>query len=130
MILAESIHCQPDHPTLLALRSTAHGPQLVIGAPGNPLAAHVALRSFVQPAIAVTLDQDFPATVPVRCGQNIPPIKRDRVRLIPARLSPEGAVPMTKTHSHMLSDYAHADALIVAPPNGTKEGQLVPILKI
>ena len=130
VILAESVHCQPGHPTLLALRSTESGPQLIVGAPGNPLAAHVALHSFVHPALAVGLGRDFPATVPVKCQQDIPAIKRNRVRLIPARITPTGAIPLTKTHSHMLSGYAHADVLIVAPPEGVTAGQSIPTLEL
>lgn len=134
-ILAESVRCAPGHPTLLTSRTTSRGTQLVVGAPGNPLAAHVALHSFALLAVAVASGQDFFPTQTCLTTSDFPPIRKDRVRLIPVALPgghgsvqrkagyPE-ADPMTRTNSHMLSGYAHADGLLVVPREGLTAGQL------
>ncbi|AWB83920.1 molybdopterin-binding protein [Corynebacterium liangguodongii] len=120
-ILAESVRCAPGHPTLVAARDRGDGrPQLFVGAPGNPLAAHVALHSFVSPAIAVASGREFPAAETCRAGEDIEPMTKRRVRLIPAWLnrSTDEAFVLTKTRSHMLSGYAAADALLVVGEGG------------
>lgn len=152
VLLTESVRCAPGHPTLLAARqresldtSTGHPEneatltgtpitrtQLLMGVPGNPLAAHVALHSFFAPAVAVIRGQEFPATHVCVAGEDIPAIHKPRTRLIPARLSSRGniATVMTRTNSHMLSGYAQADALLIAPPEGVQKGQSVPYLTL
>lgn len=129
-VLAEGVACQPGHPTLITRRAG----QLVIGVPGNPFAAHVALHSFVAPAVAVlsgTAVKDAvalsSATVTAKEIGRIAALRRDRVRLVPATLH-ESAVTATVTpvpgaHSHMLSGYAAADVLIVVPQAGLEPGE-------
>lgn len=135
VVLAESVRCAPGHPTLLAARERGSRIQLIIGAPGNPLAAHVALHSFLEPGLAVANGGEFPATVPYVVGETIPAITKQRTRLIPARVVKNTerqctAIPMTRTNSHMLSGYAHADALLVVPATGAPEGAVVPGLPL
>ena len=138
VILADSVRCAPGQPTLLTTRTTATGTQLVVGAPGNPLAAHVALHSFVLPAVAVSSGQDFLSTQTCRSSADFPAIRKDRIRLVPARLTAPAigrsgyalAEPMTRTNSHMLSGYAHADALLVVPHTGLVAGQLATFLPL
>ena len=141
-VLASSVRCAPGHPTLVTIRRLASERiQLVIGVPGNPLAAHVALHSFVAPAIEVANGQAFPATESSWVTEDIAPFRRDSVRLMPAQVQHysgrpgatgpsamgpaamgPGATPMTRTNSHMLSGYAHANALILVPPEGLTAG--------
>lgn len=135
-ILAESVHCQPGHPTLIASRTVVHDdqttrPQLIIGVPGNPLAAHVALHSFAAPALAAANGNEFPAVCACQLSGEFKAIKRYRVRLVPARLSADGiAQAQDRTNSHMLSGYAHANCLLVVPPGGVIDGDLLNYLPL
>ncbi|WP_338121968.1 molybdopterin molybdotransferase MoeA, partial [Corynebacterium bovis] len=166
-VLADSVRCAPGHPTLLTTRRVggaaaggadrdggsgadrdtdgdtagdAAGPrtQIVVGAPGNPLAAHVALHSFVEPALAVLRGGAAPEPAPGISAVDLPADRRGQVRLTPAAYvgatggaavdsGTAGATgvrlaPVTRTHSHMLSGYATADVLLVTPPEGVPAG--------
>lgn len=139
VVLAESVRCAPGHPTLLAARQlqdeafhNEDRTQFIMGAPGNPLAAHVALHSFLAPALAVASGLDFPATKACIAGEDLPTIRKPRTRLIPARLDSlsNRATPMTRTNSHMLSGYAKAQVLLVVPPEGVTSGEAVAYLPL
>ena len=138
-VLAHSVRCAPGHPTLLTTRTTSRGTQLIMGAPGNPLAAHVALHSFGLLAVLVASGQDFFPTQTCLIPNHFPPIRKDRIRLVPVALSSSGrdsrtgyptADPMTRTNSHMLSGYARADGLLVVPREGLTAGQLATYLPL
>ena len=129
-ILADSIQCQPGHPTLIASRDVRGRLQLIIGVPGNPLAAHVAVHSFAAPAFAGARGLGFPAVRTCTLDGEFHALHRDRVRLIPASLGGGRATPMANTNSHMLSGYAHADCLLVIDPAGAKAGDLVNYLPL
>ena len=135
-VLSSGVACRPGHPTLLARR----GAQLIVGAPGNPFAAHVALHSFVEPAVAAFLGGPVepgatrgpvPALLSGTCGTGIPLLDRDRTRLIPARLDADGVcTPVAGARSHMLTGYATADVLLVVPPAGLSVGDAVEYLEL
>ncbi|WP_260431564.1 molybdopterin molybdotransferase MoeA, partial [Corynebacterium bovis] len=123
-VLADSVRCAPGHPTLLTTRRVggaaaggadrdggsgadrdtdgdaagdADGPrtQIVVGAPGNPLAAHVALHSFVEPALSVLRGGAAPGPAPGISAVDLPADRRGRVRLTPAAYvgAASGAAP-------------------------------------
>ncbi|HIW90792.1 MAG TPA: molybdopterin molybdotransferase MoeA [Candidatus Corynebacterium avicola] len=138
-VLAEEVACQPGHPTLITRRAD----QLIIGVPGNPFAAHVALHSFIAPAVAMfcgTASDDaaraavalHPATV-AESG-HVGALHRDRVRLMPATLGENDGQttvsPVPGSHSHMLSGYAAADVLIIVPREGVDPGDRVQYLPL
>jgi molybdopterin molybdotransferase len=129
-ILADEVACQPGHPTLLVRRIISGRPQLIVGAPGNPFAAHVALHSFVAPAVAAALGLESPVfsgTV----GGPVEAMRRDRVRLMPAVFGEDTALTVLPGRlSHMLSGYAAADALVVVPREGLAAGDGVPYLPL
>ncbi len=128
-MLASGVACRPGHPTLLARR----GAQLIVGAPGNPFAAHVALHSFVAPAVAAftglsSVDAVLRSGV---CGAAVEPLDRDRVRLIPATLGADRvSTPVDGAHSHMLTGYATGDVLLVVPAAGLSAGDPVEFLEL
>lgn len=140
-VFADEVACRPGHPTLITRRrstGTASDHQLVIGVPGNPLAAHVALHSFVAPAVATMLGAAETATA-TRSGTvstAVTPLHRDRVRLIPATSdasdggSRDRFTPAPGAHSHMLSGYAAADVLLIVPPEGLQAGDPVEYLPL
>lgn len=142
-VLAEEVACQPGHPTLITRRAD----QLIIGVPGNPFAAHVALHSFIAPAVEVfcgTTVEDAVATHPATASTGesgrIAALRRGRVRLMPATLDERAAhdstpaqvtvTPVAGSHSHMLSGYAAADVLIVVPRDGLEPGDPVEYLPL
>jgi molybdopterin molybdotransferase len=164
-ILSTEVRCRPGHPTLLARR----GSQLIVGAPGNPFAAHVALHSFVAPAVAAFIaagtegfeegtadgtgtagagvpgagtpegrDAVTPSTLfaPAAlstgvCAVELPPLNRDRIRLVPARIGADGVCsPVAGAHSHMLTGYATGDVLLVVPASGLAAGAEVQFLRL
>ncbi|WP_312977820.1 molybdopterin molybdotransferase MoeA [Corynebacterium sp.] len=128
-ILADEVACQPAHPTLIIRRSD----QLVFGVPGNPFAAHAALHSFVAPAVAVLSGRGGADGTDIRHGTTtdaVGPLRRDRVRLLPARLNDGELAPVPGAHSHMLSGYAVADALMVAPAGGLSPGGGVRYIRV
>lgn len=133
-IIADEVACQPGHPTLITRRASpagASGNQLVIGVPGNPLAAHVALHSFVAPAVAALLGAPAPtATGSGTVTTPVDPIRRDRVRLVPATTGGDGLTPAPGACSHMLSGYAAADVLLIVPPEGLDGGATVDYLTL
>lgn len=125
-VLASGVACRPGHPTLIVRR----GAQLIIGAPGNPFAAHVALHSFVVPAVAAFagLSSELHSGV---CAVSVEPLNRDRVRLIPAALDADRVcTPVEGAHSHMLTGYATGDVLLVVPSEGLVAGDPVDFLTL
>ncbi|WP_312801105.1 molybdopterin molybdotransferase MoeA [Corynebacterium variabile] len=125
-VLASGVACRPGHPTLIARR----GAQLIIGAPGNPFAAHVALHSFVMPAIAAFVGASSELHSGV-CAVSLDPLDRDRVRLIPASLGADRVcTPVDGAHSHMLTGYATGDVLLVVPSGGLAAGEPVDYLML
>lgn len=138
-VLAEEVACQPGHPTLITRRAD----QLIIGVPGNPFAAHVALHSFIAPAVAVfsgagsaDAAQVAVATHSATVSESghVGSLRRDRVRLVPATLGDDAGQatvePVPGSHSHMLSGYAAADVLIVVPRGGVEPGDRVEYLPL
>ncbi|MGJ0182225.1 molybdopterin molybdotransferase MoeA [Corynebacterium glyciniphilum] len=120
-VLADEVACQPAHPTLVIRRSD----QLVFGVPGNPFAAHAALHSFVAPAVAVLSGRGDADVLHGTTTGTVGPLHRDRVRLLPARVDDGELAPVPGAHSHMLSGYAVADALMVVPADGLSPGDAV-----
>lgn len=130
-VLADEVACQPAHPTLIVRR----GDQLIVGVPGNPFAAHAALHSFVAPAVGVLSGRGGSGDELGRgtTSDAVGPLRRDRVRLLPARFSGTEAgvlTPVPGAHSHMLSGYAVADALMVVPSDGLSPGEAVRYLTL
>jgi molybdopterin molybdotransferase len=110
-LLVDGVRCRPGHPQALArLDST-----LVVGLPGNPLAALTAFLTIAVPALAGLRGEPLPAlmAVPVPGG-----IARHAVhtRLVPVAVDSSGAVPVGHTGSAMLRGAATADAFAVVDP--------------
>ena len=125
-VLADEVACQPAHPTLVIRRSD----QLVFGVPGNPFAAHAALHSFVAPAVAVLSGRGDAEVLHGTTTGTVGPLHRDRVRLLPARVNDGELAPVPGAHSHMLSGYAVADALMVVPSDGLSPGDAVRYIRV
>lgn len=114
-----SIAMRPGHPTLLAELPDG---RFLVGLPGNPLAAMIALLTVAAPLLARLGSRPMPGTFEVACGS---PIKEyaGPTRLMPYRLVYGLASPCSFTDSAMMRGLAAADGVMVVPPHGAKMGE-------
>jgi molybdenum cofactor synthesis domain-containing protein len=110
-LLVDGVRCRPGHPQALA----RVGRTLVVGLPGNPLAALAAFLTVAVPALAGLRGEPLPAlmAVPVPGGIGRHPL---HTRLVPVAVEPSGAVPVGHSGSAMLRGAAAADAFAVVDP--------------
>lgn len=110
-LLVDGVRCRPGHPQALA----RFGGTLVVGLPGNPLAALAAFLTVAVPALAGLRGEPLPGlmAVPVPGGIARHPV---HTRLVPVAVEPYGAVPVGHAGSAMLRGAAVADALAVVDP--------------
>jgi molybdopterin molybdotransferase len=111
-LIIDGVACRPGHPQALA--RLADG-RLVVGLPGNPLAALTAFLTLGVAAILRMRGLPLPAltVAPVPGGLACHPRS---TRLVPVRVTPHGAVPLGHGGSAMLRGVAAADALAVVDP--------------
>ena len=118
-VLAPSIRMRPGHPALMA--RLADG-RTLIGLPGNPLAAMMALLTLGGPLLAGMTGGRLPGMGRVAAGTRFAPLD-GKDRLIPYAMTGVGAVPASHVGSAMMRGLANADGVIVVPPEGAAVGQ-------
>lgn len=124
----EAVAVRPGHPCLAAVLPDQ---RIVIGLPGNPLAAHVSLYSYLPALLAGMNQQPQPATRQVTLTRDVRAFAKKDLRLIPAVVAGEHATPFERgAQSHMLSAFAEANALIAVVPAGATAGEKVDSLPI
>lgn len=111
-LVIDGVACRPGHPQ--ALGRLRDG-RLVVGLPGNPLAA---LTAFLTLGVAVIRrlrgeELNGLAVAPVPGGLACHPRS---TRLVPVRVGPQGVVPVGHGGSAMLRGAAAADAFAVVDP--------------
>lgn len=111
-LLIDGVACRPGHPQALARFPDG---RLVIGLPGNPLAALTAFLTLGVAAIRRLRGErlDSLAVAAVVGGVACHP---QNTRLVPVRMTPQGAVPVGHGGSAMLRGAAGADAFAVVDP--------------
>ncbi|WP_344749270.1 molybdopterin molybdotransferase MoeA [Kribbella aluminosa] len=124
-LIVDGVACRPGHPQALAQLPDG---RLVLGLPGNP---HAALVAFLTLGVAaITRMRGLPlatlANIAVPGGITCHPTN---TRLVPIRLTAQGAVPVGHDGAAMLRGPAVADALaVVAPgPSEAIAARLLPI---
>ncbi|MFF0266785.1 molybdopterin molybdotransferase MoeA [Kribbella sp. NPDC004536] len=124
-LIVDGVACRPGHPQALAQLPDG---RLVLGLPGNPHAALVAFLTLGVAAITRMRGLPLPelANIAVPGGITCHPTN---TRLVPVRLTPQGAVPVGHGGAAMLRGPAIADALaVVAPgPSEAIAARLLPV---
>lgn len=110
-LIVDGVACRPGHPQALARLTTG---LLVVGLPGNPLAAVVAFLTLALPAITGLRGRPLPALPPAAALPKSPGI----TRLIPVRVRGKDITELPYTRSAMLRGMAAADALAIVSPFG------------
>ncbi|WP_079110922.1 molybdopterin molybdotransferase MoeA [Streptomyces roseifaciens] len=124
-LLVDGVSVRPGHPMLLARLAPG---RLVVGLPGNPLAAVAGLLTLAEPLLRTLTGRaaDEPArAVPV---EPVPGHPAD-TRLVPVTYEGPGRVRPLRFHGPaMLRGLAAADALAVVPPGGAGRSVDVEVL--
>jgi molybdopterin molybdotransferase len=124
--VVDGVAVKPGHPMLLAALPRD---RWLVGLPGNPLAACVALLTLVEPLLAALHAFPWPLPSTVRLTADCPGRRGDGHRLIPVRRSPVGAGELQPScGSAMLRGLARASGLAVVGPQGAAAGDEVPYL--
>lgn len=121
-LLIDGVAMRPGHPAVLAELPDG---RFVLGLPGNPLAAMMALSTVGAPLLAALGHAAMPAVQEVPCGTMIEP-DPGRTRLMPFRLLFGMASPAQHTGPGMMRGLASADGVLVVPPHGVQLGEPVP----
>lgn len=125
-LLVDGIAMRPGHPAVLA--GLPDG-RFVIGLPGNPLAAVMALLTIGAPLIASLGGAQLPPLQLVMSGSDIEG-DPGRTRLLPCRFLSGLAFPVGHTGPGMMRGLAWADAVMAVPPQGVDSGGPVPVLPL
>jgi molybdopterin molybdotransferase len=111
-LIVDGVACRPGHPQALARFDDG---RLVLGLPGNPLAALTAFLTLGVAAIRRMRGLSLPALTFAPIPGGLPCHPRS-TRLVPVRVTAQGAVPLGHGGSAMLRGAAAADALAVVDP--------------
>ncbi|WP_129657570.1 molybdopterin molybdotransferase MoeA [Rothia uropygialis] len=126
-LIATSIAVRPGHPTIVG---RLPGDRIVLGLPGNPLAAHTSLYGLAPVALAGFLGRVLPPLLPAVLGRDMPASHKGNTSLVPCTLDGDVVLPCPGTQAHMLSGLAAADVLAVVPPDGADSGERVSCLPL
>ncbi|GAB5077872.1 molybdopterin molybdotransferase MoeA [Arthrobacter sp. AD-310] len=121
-LVIDGVGMRPGHPAVLAELPDG---RFVLGLPGNPLAAMMALSTIGAPLLAALGHGTMPRVQEVPSGTVIEP-DPGRTRLMPFRLLFGMASPAQHTGPGMMRGLATADGVMVVPPHGVQLGELVP----
>jgi molybdopterin molybdotransferase len=121
-LIIDGVAMRPGHPAVLAELPDG---RFIIGLPGNPLAAMMALSTIGAPLLAALGHRTLPPVTEVPCGSMIEP-DPGRTRLMPFRLVYGLASPAQHTGPGMMRGLAAADGVLVVPPHGVQLGEPVP----
>jgi molybdopterin molybdotransferase len=127
-MIVDGVDVKPGHPMILA---TLPRGRWLVGLPGNPLAACVALVTLVGPLLDVLHGLGTAHPVTATLGAAEPGRPGDGHRLVPVRRDRDGqAVALPSCGSGMLRGLAQATGLVVIPPAGANAGDEVEYLAL
>ena len=125
-LLLDGIAMRPGHPAVLA--SLPDG-RFVVGLPGNPLAAMMALITIGAPLLEALAGRPLGTVGQVTSAADVDP-SPGRTRLIPCRFIEGLAFPASHTGPGMMRGLAWADGVMAVPPSGVQSGEPVPVLPL
>ncbi|WP_229758739.1 molybdopterin molybdotransferase MoeA [Peterkaempfera bronchialis] len=134
-LLVDSVAVRPGHPMLLAELELEPAPapgtpaRRVVGLPGNPLAAVAGAATLAVPLLRALGGHADGSPRRVPTAAELPGHPRD-TRLLPVRLTEQGAHPLAFDGPAMLRGLALADALAVVPPGGLPAAVPVELLAV
>ena len=96
----------------------------IVGLPGNPQSAVVALMTLAAPLLAGQLGATDPELPHVRLGADTQAPEREH-RLVLGTLGPDGFAAVPHLGSAMLRGLAAAEGFAVVPPGGARAGDTV-----
>jgi molybdopterin molybdotransferase len=127
-LLVDGVDVKPGHPMLLA---SLPGGRWLVGLPGNPLAACVALLTLLEPLLAALHGQLMRPPSTVRLADDAPGRAGDGHRLLPVRRGPTGIADLQPScGSAMLRGLVGASGLAVVGPDGAAKGDEVDYLEL
>lgn len=127
-VVVDGVHVKPGHPMLLA---ALPGDRWLVGLPGNPLAACVALLTLVRPLLDHLHGLGPAPTVTAKLATAEPGRPGDGHRLLPVRLGGDRtATVLPSCGSAMLRGLAQATGLAAIPPPGAAAGDEVEYLPL
>lgn len=122
----DGVAVRPGHPMMLAqLGSTP-----VVGLPGNPLSALVAMITLVAPMLDTWCGRAESVLPAVQMAESIPPARKQLTRLMVGRRELGGFRQVPHVSSAMLRGIAHADGWAVVPAEGVDAGEVVPWIPV
>lgn len=129
--IVDTVAVRPGFPMLLAeIGSRGARPRFVVGMPGNPQSAIVALMTLVVPLLAGVAGRCLPELPQVRLAAPVR-ARGEFAHLAPVRLGADGAVPVRHAASAMLRGLAQSDGFAVIGPGGDGEpGASVPFVAL
>jgi molybdopterin molybdotransferase len=113
-LLVGGVRVKPGHPQVLA---RLRGGRLLVGLPGNPLAAVAGMVTVLAPALAALAGRPLPDLGRARLTE--PLTSAASTRLVPVAVRDGLAHPTGLAGAAMLRGAATADALAVVPPGTT-----------
>jgi len=125
-LLLDGIAMRPGHPAVLA--GLPDG-RFVVGLPGNPLAAMMALITMGAPLLEALGGRPLSAVGQVTSAADVDPCP-GRTRLIPCAFIEGLAFPASHTGPGMMRGLAWADGVMAVPPAGVQSGEPVPVLPL
>ncbi|MCX5388943.1 molybdopterin molybdotransferase MoeA [Streptomyces sp. NBC_00094] len=130
-LLVDSVAVRPGHPMLLAeLPPSPDGrPRLLVGLPGNPLAAVAGTVTLAVPLLRRLGGHADPEPYRTTAVAALPGHPHD-TRLLPVRRVAHGVAPLPFDGPAMLRGLAVADGLAVVPPGGVPAGADAEVLEV
>ena len=125
-VLVDGVAVRPGHPMMLTLIDRTP----IVGLPGNPLSALVALVTLVEPLLGSWHGRTPRALPRVQMADAVPPSSKELTRLMVGRRELGGFRQVAHVSSAMLRGIAHADGWAVIPSTGVTPGEVVPWIPV
>jgi molybdopterin molybdotransferase len=125
-LLLDGVAMRPGHPAVLAELPVG---RFVVGLPGNPLAAMMALTTLAEPLLAALGNRPLKGVEHVTSGADVDP-DPGRTRLVPCKFIHGLAFPTSHSGPGMMRGLAWADGVMAVPPDGVQSGEPVPVLPL